>query len=356
MNEVNDDRILELLGKKLSGNISLPERLELAEWMKKYPDKAHLGKMLEELFMHKRSFDKNQLPASSSSRVFNSVLHQISSDKPRAAQRKNSYLYRIGVAAAAVLILALFFIFEFNNRSRTGLSHPITASTKKGGKSNLILPDGTKVWLNNDTKISYDESFGRKNRNVQLVGEAYFEVTHDAEHPFLVHTQQADIKVLGTVFNVRSYPDESVFETSLVTGKVEITIKNKNGKKIELVPNEKLTIVNNNEDSVITSASTPSRDAHFSLMQVQPLSVQNNTVIETSWINDQLAFYNKPLEDIAKDLERAFNIRVSFRNSDVKKYRFTGIYDNSDLRKIMEIMTLSNPFQYHFNGDELIIE
>jgi ferric-dicitrate binding protein FerR (iron transport regulator) len=354
----NEDRILELLGKKLSGNITLPERLELSELIKNEPHKERLGNIVEEFFLNKRIFDIDQLPVSSKQRVYSAVLDKISKKDPQAKKEKTFSLYKIGAAAAVILFVSLLFLFNRKDGAVPVKTHPITASTKKGGKSNLVLPDGTKVWLNNDTRITYDESFGKKDRSVTLVGEAYFEVTHDATRPFLVHTEQADVKVLGTTFNVRSYMNEPIFETSLVTGKVEVTMKNKTHKKIELVPNEKLTIVNNNPNASVATATEPKikNEENFSLMQVQPLSVQNNTVIETSWINDQLAFHNKSLEDIAKDLERSFNIQVIFRNKEVMKYRFTGIYDNSDLGKIMRIMKLSNPFEYHITGDRLIIE
>jgi transmembrane sensor len=119
--------------------------------------------------------------------------------------------------------------------------------TKKGSKSHIVLPDGTNVWLNADSKIIYPGNFQGETREVSLVGEAFFDVVKNVNKPFIIHTGTMDVKVLGTAFNVRSYPGEMTTEASLLRGLIEVTLNGTEKKKILLKPNEKLTVLNSDE-------------------------------------------------------------------------------------------------------------
>ncbi len=211
-----------------------------------------------------------------------------------ATKRKNISQKKIIVwAVAAAMLFAVAFSYSyFNSTGRAPLSNKENVvSTRKGSKTNLELPDGTRVWLNAASKISYNENFGKSSRELFLSGEAYFEVAKDKQKPFIVHTASMDIKVTGTVFNVKAYPSDGSSETSLFEGSVEVALKNSE-KKIVLKPNEKLFVNNkylNKGPNRVLPAGKAEADITVSQINLLPDRV---TVVETQWTKNSLAFYN----------------------------------------------------------------
>ncbi|MFT3902413.1 MAG: FecR domain-containing protein [Niabella sp.] len=218
----------------------------------------------------------------------------------------------------------------------SGLNETVT---HKGSKSRLLLPDGSTVVLNADSKISYSKDFNETSRNVTLCGEAYFEVSHNPERPFIVHTQKADIKVLGTAFNVRDYPGDTKFETSLIHGKVEVDMKGHKTKPIFLKPSEKLVVAKNKE-------------ADYHLTKITEL---DSVVAETSWVHDKLSFVDKSFISIASELERQFNVTIEFKNNTAAKYRYTGVFDDTRVEDILDILKIIKPFKYTVTENKITI-
>jgi len=234
--------------------------------------------------------------------------------KPKIATRRK-YVW-MSIAAAVFVGMVLGIVYQ-----KTAFSDQKFSSkemvTGKGSKSKVTLTDGTVVTLNADTKITYDKSFGNETREITLVGEAFFDVKHDADRPFIIHTGKADVKVLGTAFNVRNYPNDNVFETSLIRGKVEVTLHGLADKKIVLNPSEKLTLLSQDKEKVSapqgrTTIGSPNlKDLSVT---IAPVSLMDKKVVETSWVNNHLVFVNKPLVEIARELERQYNIEIRFKN------------------------------------------
>ena len=128
-------------------------------------------------------------------------------------------------------------------------AHPPVAvvneiNTAEGSRTHLTLPDGTKVWLNAGSHLSYGKTYNAATREVNLTGEAFFDVARNSQKPFLIHTARIDIQVLGTSFNVKSYPTDRTTEATLIRGSIEVSIKDRPSEKIILRPNEKLVIAN----------------------------------------------------------------------------------------------------------------
>jgi transmembrane sensor len=130
--------------------------------------------------------------------------------------RKRKWFWIAGAAAAAITAVLSFTFFSTTKVVKPTRQAENTVSTKAGSKSKIQLPDGTQVWLNADSKLEYNENFNVKLREVKLSGEAFFDVVKNKDKPFVIHTSQMDVKVLGTAFNVRSYPDEATTETALL--------------------------------------------------------------------------------------------------------------------------------------------
>jgi ferric-dicitrate binding protein FerR (iron transport regulator) len=264
------------------------------------------------------------------------------------------------IAAASLFAIILYSSLEKNQHSiPKQLASLNEIVTKKGSKTNIKLPDGTKVWLNADSKIVYAEKFIGSTREVTLIGEAYFDVVHDSIHPFIIHTGKEDIKVLGTAFNVRNYPSEKMLETTLMRGKIEVTFKGRPDEKIVLKPLEKL-IVSKESYTVVNAVNRPNStqvpENKITLTSATYFTQKDSMVVETAWVNDRMVFINQPLEKIAEELERNFGITVIFKSDIVKEYRYTGVFDNQSLDKVLEIIKLSRKIDYRIIDKKLIIE
>ncbi|MCH5718063.1 FecR family protein [Niabella hibiscisoli] len=250
---MDKNRLIELLTKRESGILTLPEARELNEYLKEHADDNQLadllGKTLKGHFHQHDSFDSTEL---------NNRLHKIHTrlgqeaiTDENAAKPKGRFR-KIVWAVAAVLVLAMgsTAVYMHLTESNPADHSKNILTTKKGSKSSLVLPDGTKVQLNSDTRLSYNQSFGKQLREVTLEGEAFFEVAKDANHPFIVHTKTMNIKVLGTVFNVRAYDNEKNTQTTLLEGSVEVTLNKRNERNlVVLKPHEKI-VANNDPDHV----------------------------------------------------------------------------------------------------------
>ncbi len=255
------------------------------------------------------------------------------------------------VAGVAACFITVFLVREFflSNKAETISKNEVT--TKKGSKSNIKLPDGTQVWLNADSKLTYSADFAH-NREVVLIGEAYFDVTHDEAHPFVIHSGIANIKVLGTAFNIRNYPLEKTLQTTLMRGKIEVSFTNRIGDKIILKPLEKLIIQKENSNLDKDKSLSPQKTVELTTVSY---SKADSTIAETSWVNDKMVFINEPLEDIATELERHFAVKVIFKNEVVKKYRYTGFFGNVTLEKVLQIIQLSKKINCKTDGNVITI-
>lgn len=260
-----------------------------------------------------------------------SGLKQVSAPK-----RKNRMLQFLPYVAAIFIgfglsLTTLFFLQQRNTREvRT-----YKLVTQKGEKSYLQLPDGTKVWVNSCTTLQYAEDYGFSNRNIQLSGEAYFEVARDEKKPFIVKTNGIDVKALGTAFNISAYPEDTQLITTLFSGKVavqptltkqqimlspnQVAIYYKNGNKIEVTPYDKNLFA--------------------------------------QWRGGYLSFEMMYLQDITKLLERNYNVVFYYENQKIKKFRFSGSFRNSeDLTQILEVIKTNTGIQYQARQDTVIIK
>ena len=228
--------------------------------------------------------------------------------------------------------------------------------TQKGSKTSIKLPDGTRVWLNSDSKLTYAEDFSGSKREINLTGEAYFDVAHDADRPFIIHTQKMDIRVLGTAFNVKSYPQDDIVETVLIRGKIEVTFPGRLAEKIILKPNEKL-ILRKEPEKQNSSANEIKTNTQIPKMMVNTLEYisKDSVVAETAWLDNKLAFTNETLGNIAVELERKFDIRIDFKTEALKAYRYTGLFDQQNPEKILQLLSLSKAFKLRVEDKRIIL-
>ena len=201
----------------------------------------------------------------------------------------------------------------------------------KGGEYQVVLADGTKVWLNSASRLIYPQSFMGKERRVVLSGEAFFDVTHDAERPFVVETSRMNVKVLGTRFNVNDYDDNEEVSTTLVNGSVEIVSGGQ--QAFRLVPGEQ---------------------AYGKENELEKREV--NVRLYTSWIDGKFLFNNTELEEIAKQISRWYDVEIFFSSESVKKVRFTGaIVKFKPLEDLVRMIESTSQVRFSVKGRTIVI-
>lgn len=233
--------------------------------------------------------------------------------------------YKSSIAiAASILILVLFGIFGFYFYNKLQDNY-IEVISEKGQRKEFTLPDGTRVWLNADTKIKYRKNFNNV-REVILWGEAYFSVVKNASKPFVVKTSKLDIKVLGTVFNVKSYPGDNTIETTLVTGLV--SIEKNTGKQ-----NEK-------EAPVLVK---PKQKAVFNLsaeeIQVEAVNIDKTT----SWKNGKLVIDNESIDGVLTKLQRWYGVKVELIGKNrFTEDRYTFTVKDENIEEVIHLLQLTS--------------
>jgi len=246
--------------------------------------------------------------------------------------KRHFNLYKNLLKIAAILIIGLIsttIVFYNKPTEKDVFSLTETITTPFGARTNFKLPDGSEVWLNSGTKISFPKQYG-KIRTVELTGQAYFKVVKDGK-PFIVKTAYGNIEVMGTSFDVKSYNDEK-FETTLVEGSVKVN-NNLNQYSI-LKPGQKSIVNKENE-----------------------ISIDNvNTDLYTSWKDGKLIFVKEPFQDVALALERWYNVKIEIQGDKLNKLGYTGIIEMETLSEVMELINTTEPIKYYFDQKTRILK
>ncbi|HEY9261884.1 FecR family protein [Chitinophaga sp.] len=246
------------------------------------------------------------------------------------------------VAAAAVLLLlgtAAWWLF-WPAASRELVAH-------NGNLVHTQLEDGTKVWLNAGSRLTYQSLSQSRTREVTLEGEAYFDVAKDEQRPFIIHTNLADVKVLGTAFNVRAYKTDSITEMLLVSGSIAVTVK-KEGREILLrEPRQKVTVRQ-------PAVAIPGKET-VQISQAFPSPDVDSVITETLWRSNKLVFNHETFGEVASRIERCYNVKIHFRDEKAKQLRFTAVFDKETIGQTMSALRMSAPFQYYISDNEIFI-
>ncbi|ANH82217.1 hypothetical protein A8C56_15725 [Niabella ginsenosidivorans] len=338
-------RFIELVRKKEGGEISLLELKELNDAVADTPLYASILKRLQSLSEDQPLFNKQD------HREVNDALKRLNERIFAAPVKKRVHvLKRLLVAAAVLLLLGMGVLGIWYSAGRTKESSSLNEiATEKGSKTTITLPDGSRVWINAATRLTYDHSFGEKTRSVFLTGEAYFEVAKDKQHPFIVHTATADVRAVGTSFNVRSYPGEGISETTLLTGIVDVFLKKGTGEKIRLKPMEKLLVKN---EQYPQSSGAEEGAPEIAVIKIIQDSTQD-ALPETAWIKNRLIFKQMKLRDIARELERCYNSEVIIRDSALLDRRLSGSFRQESLEAILETFKLAAGINYKIEGGKV---
>lgn len=256
------------------------------------------------------------------------------------------------LAVAAVLVAGFLLIQYWLSPASTGSVKAF--ETAYGERKNVQLPDGTTVSLNAGSRVHIDADFGLKVRNVYLEGEAFFDVKHNKEIPFIVHTNTMAVRALGTAFDVKAYSEETTTETSLIRGLVEVTLKQNDNQVVLLHPNQKITWVTRNKQQK-EPADVEKEKQVTALAEPIPHAItptDHGEIKEVAWCENKLIFEDDTLGDIAVQLERWYGIPIIFENEDLKSYRFTAAFEKEDLSTVLAFLKESRYFNFRIEGGD----
>lgn len=346
-----DDQIWNLLAKKVANELLPEEEKELERLLQQYPDASYTKEILTQGWKDKQkpfSPEEEAIALEKHKRRLESAMAV--EEAPAPSRRGNIRRMTIRIAGvAAALLMAFFMGRKWWSQPKMENNHQQLV-THKGSRSQVKLPDGTTVWLNAGSKLDYPKQFTGKQREVTLEGEAFFMVAKDARRPFMVHTRSFSIRVLGTEFNVRAYPQEDSAVTSLLTGVVEVVLDEKKNQVIRLKPNEKLSVPTAQlveEDTIEVDRVGP---VVIRLIKSPLTIVRDSVITETAWVENKLAFKRMPLDKVAVMLEQWFGVDIRFKNESKKQEYLTGVFQNESLEEVLKALELTGG-SFHFKTD-----
>ena len=228
------------------------------------------------------------------------------------------------LVAAVLLPLVALSIWLFTHPSPK--VELVEKYNQKGIRSIIILPDGSKIWLNADSRLKYPASFRDNGREVYLEGEAFFEIAKNPQRPFVVHLPKGNVQVLGTSFDIRAYEEEELMTTSVATGLVAFA------------------------GVYLTADRKAVYDVQSGKVNVGPTDAE----ADRGWINGIMTFSNQSLGRIAVELERSFGKPIKFRNTSIAQYRYTATFKNNTEEEILS--TLRKVKSFHFTVTDKFIE
>lgn len=246
----------------------------------------------------------------------------------RIQKRKNTISFlntfsRIAAILFIPLLLASVWLF-YNQQKPTHRQFAIQEITSPPGiRSQVILPDGSKVWLNAESTIKFQVPFQEDSRNIDIVGEAFFDVVKNPDQPFVVQSGSVRVKVLGTRFNYKAFAEDENIEVVLEEGKIALNLQNNAGNKE--------TILHPGDRAVIEKESSKT-------------IVKNENINKyIAWHTGKLVFDNSPMSEVAQLLERWYGVEVQVLDSEIMNYRFTTTFENESLFQVIELLGLSSP-------------
>lgn len=264
--------------------------------------------------------------------LLDQVHHLIRKNEALKRQKPLQKFMHIYMKAAAILLFPLLItglIYSYlGNKATTEQMVSSSIYAPLGARVSFNLPDGTSGMLNSGSHLSYSIPF-TNHRQVKLEGEAWFEVTPNEKHPFEIGTGNSTLKVLGTSFNVSAYPADNYVEIVLKRGKVEF-LDNISNEKVIMLPSDRLVFENGN---ISKSVTDPGK--------------------YNSWTEGKLVFRGDPMAEVARRIERWFNVKVDLDDKELEKYSFRAIFQDDTLEEVLKFLSMTSPIRYRITPREL---
>jgi ferric-dicitrate binding protein FerR (iron transport regulator) len=376
---MEENQLWFLIARHLSGEISPEESITLHELLKKHPDKHQLFDILQSYFVLPNDATEAIADSSMDDELRFRRIIEHGEDLPDLTAapginpeiKRNRFIFwRYAAAVGCFAIIAgLCFNYFRPLKPKTETIKPkvenITTRgnefiSRSGARTKLILPDGSQVWLNAGSKLNYSNAYNETLREVDLEGEAYFDVVKVSGRPFIVHASSLNIRAVGTAFVVKSYPQDETIEATLLRGIIEVTRKDlPDGPKVILKPNEKLIFSKQLETEVLRhtndSSSRPAKAIGKISVAAIPISIPDSNKEETSWVYNRLVFDGDSFQELAIKMERWYNVKIIFNSKELLRYRFKGAFENETIREALDALELTAPFSYTIKNNVINI-
>jgi len=349
---------LNLLQKHLQGTLTSTECEELMLLAKNDSDKAIL---LDFLKIRQGDSEKNRLEAEIIyEKNCPNDLHPfipLKDDKKYPSIRRSRYRY-MAIAAIFICLLGVLVALRARYYEKTTVEWE-SMMTNKGERKFFRMSDGTEIWLNSGSVLRVRKGYGKKHRIMTLEGEAYFSVAKNRDLPLRVKTMGAEIEVLGTIFNVKAYPEDHGTETSLIEGSVKLHVDSRKGRKdYVLKPGDKVEVLKQHPPKEkgwmkLQRPSLPPPPPEV-IVDYKKIFIQNEEPLELMWIENKLVFNGDAFESVVRKLERWYNRTIVIVNNNLKEESFTGIFQEQTCEQVLDLLQRTD-VQFNYKVENGII-
>nr|WP_278971906.1 FecR domain-containing protein [Alistipes onderdonkii] len=317
----------EVLVAFLKGELDAAQAEAVEAWYdRSAANRRMLGQVYYILYVSDRINDAAGIDVERSLRQFKRRMHA----GRRISLRRSAVRIAAAAVVAAVLLAGGLTTVLLSKR----LAQPVTVVTQLGERSQVVLPDGTKVWLNSSSSVEYVAPFFSRQRRVKMEGEAYFEVEHDRRAPFVVSTNGLDIEVLGTRFNIRNDDNEHRVTTVLLEGAVKAYASGREQASVRLHPAQQLVFDTRTHAMRLTDCPSAERSIN--------------------WIDGRFCFEHDTFGEIVAELKRYYNVDIRFMDNRLRDMRFSGNFRVEDgIYHIMSVLQLTYKFNYRIAGNDI---
>jgi transmembrane sensor len=354
-------RFIELMAKSLEKSASIEELAELEKFLQQFPRYKKMKQVTEALRSGlKPDAELNETEIQTKLADLWVKIEGSEESPKREPNKFGGIIYMdywkliASIAAVTIISLAAFFSYRnYHNLTVLSQQQPYAAikniDVPFGKVVQLLLPDGSQVKLNSGSHFSYPAVFSKNSREVKLEGEGFFEVTKNPDRPFLVHTTRLTVRVIGTVFNLKAYRGDRKTETTLLRGKVQIELNNDREQKIILMPNEKLSVTNDSADAKPSLPSVKEVAKVKYQLTILP-DTKDGAYNENAWVKNKIVFTNDDFEDVARQMERKYNLHIVFENEALKKEQISGVLKDESIDTVIAILKQITPFESRIEG------
>ncbi len=313
------DKNLHRIIQRLQGKLREEETPELDQWLSE-PDNASVGEELNKVWSMTGSYKTGFEPdLEKGLSRFKTSIAQTNQETPIRLIERPSFNWRMAASIALLIGVGLAVYYSF----QPGQPDLMAISTNPGEKKEIGLPDGSRVILNEDSKLVFPEQFGDK-REVRLVGEAYFSVAEDAEHPFVIDCPNGHVEVLGTAFNLRAYPEEEFAEVEVESGKVMFSRPN----------GEDSVVLESKQMAILEPLKEGEEVAAIEAVDIPALNAQ-------AWRTNRLDFRRLKMETVVLLIERYYGAKVELVNTEIGSCTFNSRYEREKLETVLSEIELS---------------
>ena len=321
---------IELLHRLIAGTTTEEENRQLMEWFRQCASKEEFFMLFETAW--KESTD--EMPRDVQERMYRRLSRELDEKKTKTILLRSRFSWKVWpqIAVACIIIVLGLVNYRMNDKQKQLSTQNFTVLAEKGQRAFITLPDSTKVWLNSDTKISYPADYGLKERNVTLVGEAYFEVAKNPDKRFIVEAKGMQVEALGTSFNVNAYQNDNKIIASLFSGSVRVSYDR---HVAILKPHESVKV------DLLNRSFSRYKDE----------SMQNIAL----WRKNEITFDGESLEEITHIMSRLYNTTICIEDESLKKVCYIGTIRNNNLENFIDIINLTTPVVYENKGDTVFL-